>query len=313
MTKYSVENLFKQTRESKGISLEMVHDATKIPMDVLKGIEEGYQVGTISKFYYKGFLKLYAKYLNINAEQVAIFEEKRNPTVTPSKPKPDPKPAPVVETSKEDGSQQKSPQKESLFSEKIKDVISQENKYKKTEIIDGVIGRNKISFSLGKKQKQLIVQVVGGLLVLFIVIKVFGFIGGLFARGKKDAPKPIAGPVTVEQPIASQPMQAGNVDEPIQKDTSSSQVFSARNVELTVRAKKSTWLQVKADGVIVFQSIIKAGITESWSADKEIELSGRNIQQMEMELNGKVLGALSKRGRRVSKVVVTKTGLYVKE
>src|SRR6185295_12967123 len=55
----------KQCRQEQGHSLEAVHEATKIPLDVLRGIEEGYKVRTLSPFYYKGFLKLYANYLNV--------------------------------------------------------------------------------------------------------------------------------------------------------------------------------------------------------------------------------------------------------
>src|SRR3989338_3787676 len=62
--------LLKQTRESKNISLETVQEATKIPLDALRAIEEGYTVRTLSTFYYWGFVKIYAKFLGIDVREV---------------------------------------------------------------------------------------------------------------------------------------------------------------------------------------------------------------------------------------------------
>jgi len=60
----------KTTREEKGYTLETIHEATKIPLDVLRAIEEGYTVRTLSPFYLKGFLKMYAKYLDVDINDI---------------------------------------------------------------------------------------------------------------------------------------------------------------------------------------------------------------------------------------------------
>ena len=39
--------ILKKAREAKGLGLDVVHEATKIPMDVLRAIEEGYTVRTL--------------------------------------------------------------------------------------------------------------------------------------------------------------------------------------------------------------------------------------------------------------------------
>jgi len=49
--------ILKQARESKGIPLQTVHEVTKIPLDALKAIEEGYKIRTLSDFYYSHILK----------------------------------------------------------------------------------------------------------------------------------------------------------------------------------------------------------------------------------------------------------------
>ena len=84
-------------------------------------------------------------------------------------------------------------------------------------------------------------------------------------------------------------------------------------VEVAVRAIKDTWIQVKADGNVVFQMTLSKGSMESWSADNRIELSGRDIEQLDMEVNGKHIGSLGGGERRIKRVLITQEGLTVKK
>jgi hypothetical protein len=84
-------------------------------------------------------------------------------------------------------------------------------------------------------------------------------------------------------------------------------------VEVAVRAAKSTWIQVKADGNVVFQMTLSKGSMESWSADDRLELSGRDIEQLDMEVNGKHIGSLGGGERKIRKVLITREGLTVKK
>ena len=63
MTQTNLKNnpnssLLKDTRLSKGLTLDIVHEATKIPMDALRAIEEGYSTRILTPFYYRGFIKI---------------------------------------------------------------------------------------------------------------------------------------------------------------------------------------------------------------------------------------------------------------
>ena len=91
--------LLKSTREARGISLRVVHEATKIPMDVLRAIEEGYTVRTLAPFYLQGFIKMYAEYLKINVRDIHIEERKQErPAVSVPKPRVAPPPPSPIET-----------------------------------------------------------------------------------------------------------------------------------------------------------------------------------------------------------------------
>src|ERR1700733_13063975 len=62
--------MLKTTRQAKGLTLEIVHEATKIPMDALKAIEEGYSSRILSPFYYRGFIKIYAEFLGLDVQEM---------------------------------------------------------------------------------------------------------------------------------------------------------------------------------------------------------------------------------------------------
>jgi hypothetical protein len=62
-------SVLKSARMAKGLTLDIVHEATKIPMDVLRAIEEGYSVRILSPFYYRGFIKIYAEFLGLDVAQ----------------------------------------------------------------------------------------------------------------------------------------------------------------------------------------------------------------------------------------------------
>lgn len=282
MGDYIIEkgSVLKEIRESKGISLESVHQDTKIPMDALKAIEEGYSIRTLSPFYLNGFAKMYAQYLDVDVKKV-LKEHKKEKIPEP------------ISTKKE--SLQFGPPLGYLIKEKL----------------DGLFI---------ERRKHQIGKVLFAILAVFLLSKLFA------AVGHKDGPKTKenrpAKKAAVSQPVEkkseiSQPPADSRIPEtsptagvsaaPVEQKT------AKRNITLSVRARQDGWLQVTTDGDIVFQSVLKKGMTETWNADKEIELSGRNVSQLEFELNGKVIGTLGREDRSAKRVIFTKHGLSVKK
>src|SRR3989338_10421076 len=71
----SIEIILKETRRARGIPIEVAHEATKIPLDVLKAIEEGYTVRALaSPFYRRQFIKMYASYLGVPVKDIHLAE-----------------------------------------------------------------------------------------------------------------------------------------------------------------------------------------------------------------------------------------------
>jgi len=290
--------ILKNVRIEKGLSLEAVHESTKIPMDALKAIEEGYTIRTLSPFYIKGFLKIYAGYLNIDITEIIEDYQKKEelPKVTKQ----------IVDTD---------------FEFNIRQTLK---KY------------------LTHQRKKQLAALIGIFLVLFIFFKIIVFLSQSFrskpkkqiVKQEKVVLKSISGPAinksennisgtdikpVVEKPVAAaaispipqpkpkaeiipkpQPTSAVAVVQPIQKD-----------ISLTIRALKDSWLSVKADEKTVFQSTLNKGSVETWQADKEIVISGKNIINLEFELNGKLIGTLGRKNRKAKSVTITKDGLSV--
>ena len=276
--------ILKTTREAKGMTLEMVHEATKIPMDALRAIEEGYSVRILSPFYYRGFIKIYAEFLGLDVgEMYKEYGLDQTPKLMTSVPPPAP-----VRPSKE-------PAGPNLFLEQVQEWIA---------------------LVFKPKNIKLALKVIGCLVLLFLLFKMAGCAAShihkkaatrkqaiFIAPEKKavvykDVEEDKPAPVVV-------PQEAKHEVVPVPSDN--------HKVEVAVRATRNTWIQVKADDKVVFQMTLNKGSMETWTADNRIELSGRNIEQLDMEINGKHVGSLAGGERRIRKVLITQEGLTVKK
>ncbi len=262
-------SILKSTREAKGLTLEIVHEATKIPMDALRAIEEGYSSRILSPFYYRGFIKIYAEFLGLDVGEIY-----KQYGLEPA-PKPTSWVAVPVKTIREAAGP-------NVFLEQIQEGFA---------------------FVFKPKTLKLIFKVIGFLLALFLFFKMAGYIASHMNKKGISSTKRSA-IFMQEKGINAYPKIKHEV----------LQVQSADNkVEVAVRAIRSTWIQVKADGNVVFQMTLSKGSMESWSADNRIELSGRDIEQLDMEVNGKHIGSLGGGERRIRKVLITREGLTVKK
>jgi cytoskeletal protein RodZ len=274
-------SILKTTREAKGLTLEIVHEATKIPMDALKAIEEGYTVRILSPFYYRGFIKIYAEFLDLDVgEMYKQYGLDEAPQATSSATVSVKKPA-VRETGP------------NMFLEQMQEAFS---------------------FLVKPKTLKLILKVMAFLILLLLLVRMAGCVASHMNK-KRVSPK--------KQSVFFQPENKvaipKDVDEkrtvaapPVVQHESVQVQSEDDKVEVAVRAIKDTWIQVKADDRVVFQMTLSKGSMESWSADKRIQLSGRNIEQLDMEVNGKHVGSLGGGERRIRRVLITKQGLTVK-
>ncbi len=250
-------SLLKTTREAKGLTLDIVHEATKIPLDALKAIEEGYSVRMLTPFYYRGFLKIYAEFLGLDPVEVLSSYEVRQP-----------KPS-IAPSSRFDGStlRQGSGQAGSPPGQSKREIFSPKN-------------------------RSMMVRVAGIALAVVVVLKV----GGCAVNAFKKHP-------AIKSAVA------------VSASAPKSQIIKAHGakVRLVMRVPRNTWIRVKTDDKIVFEDRMKKGTVESWDAKDQIELSGKNINELDLEVNGRHIGSLGGAERGAKRVVITKEGLTVKK
>jgi len=250
-------SLLKNTREAKGLTLDIVHEATKIPLDALKAIEEGYSVRMLTPFYYRGFLKIYAEFLGLDPVQVLSRYEVQQPKpVLPAKP-----------------------------------AAARGN-----EMMEAAGEFFRQIFS--PKNRSMMVRVAGIALAVVVVLKIGGCAVNTFKKHPVSTP---AGKAAVASRSAAPKVQIIRTQS------------NGAKVTLAVRVPRNTWIRVKADDKVVFQARMKKGTTENWSAQEQIELSGKNINELDLEVNGRHIGPLGGAERGAKRVVITKEGLTVKK
>lgn len=83
-------------------------------------------------------------------------------------------------------------------------------------------------------------------------------------------------------------------------------ISSKTPLELKIHATDNVWLHITCDGKVLFQSILKRGSSESWSANKSIEVWTGNASSMNLVLNRLDLGSPGKGA--VKKIILTREG-----
>lgn len=296
--------LLKQARLTQGVSLEAVHEATKIPMDVLKAIEEGYKVRILSPFYLRGFMKIYARHLGLNEKEILADAPQAVETIEPAQ-----------------------------SSEDRLSIVSPASENEPKESFVAKLGKILTPAVL---KKILIAVVVLILLVTAFRLTAAGIkaVGAMMAKhsaqskDRKDkaeakkaqskSKKEKAKSSSKKQETPAEVQREQSVPVPVTAAKNETPAVTAvsgtkqnSKVTLTVRAAKDSWFQVRADGAMVFQSTLRSGRSESWSAKESIEVSGKNINQLEYEVNGRFLGTLGRSDRQAKKLIITKNGMTV--
>jgi cytoskeletal protein RodZ len=82
-------------------------------------------------------------------------------------------------------------------------------------------------------------------------------------------------------------------------------------VRLSIRARENCWIQLKSDGKVVFYGTLVKGRSESWHAKNKIELSLGNAGVVDLEVNGKPIYNLGRRGQAIKNINITKEGFSI--
>lgn len=267
----------KRLRLEKGISLEEVHKKTKVHLDILKAIEEDNLIN-FSPVYLKGFLKIYCKFLGVDPhDHIPDYKE---------------------------------PEYKAVLSDKLKE--SSKNPASFSRVASNAMGYLKpLLNNLKRKNVIIALVVIVGVIFVFKLGKIVSARGSSSKKITRAAAASKASDKTTKAVKASQIAPVTIESESAPSTISIPQAKSATGIKLGIRAKEDCWIQLKADGRMVFQNILKKGRFESWQADEKIEFSLGNAGVVDLEVNGKLVSNLGRRGQVIKGIVITKEGLTI--
>lgn len=79
-------------------------------------------------------------------------------------------------------------------------------------------------------------------------------------------------------------------------------------IRLGIRVRDNCLVKVRGDGHVLMDRIFRKGMSDSWTAKEKIELSLSNAGVAELEINGKRVPALGRKGQAIKNIVITKEG-----
>lgn len=280
--KFQGEKL-KKIRLEKGISLEEVQKKTKINLNILKAIE-GDSITNLEPIYIKGFLKIYCKFLGVDPKD-CITDYKN-----------------AQSKSEERAETKKEPSETKGFTKQLK--TSKFNSSYNWSYFKANIHRISIVFIL--------------ILVIVLSSVLLFNLGKYISSKRKDylARKTIA-VTTLEKKEKRKEKSTRQVKavtaapRPQAQDTTLAIKNTNSGIRLGIRASDNCWVQVKADGRLVFQRVLEKGRFESWQAKDTIVLSLGNAGAVELEVNGQIFSNLGRRGEVRKNIIITKEGLNI--
>ncbi len=143
--------------------------------------------------------------------------------------------------------------------------------------------------------------------IIFTIVLILVFTIGLFNLGRIISSKRISFSSKKKLPaVVSSKVETKAAVTKIQS------VPSGKIIRLDISAKDNCFIQVKSDGRVIFQNVLRKGRSESWQAENKIELSVGNAAAVELEVNGKRLPPLGRKGQSLKNILITKEGLSIK-
>ena len=282
----------KKIRQELGLSLEEAQKKTKIHLNILKAIE-GDSLTDLSPIYLKGFLKIYCKFLGVDPKEYIQDYRETSP------------PSNVIVT---------------------KGVKTAAGKlhFLKTASKKIALGDDFLRFSVVRKVFYTFLhhKKYKSALVFVLVIILLSF--GLYNLGKALSSKHKAritkarpsyfmpGKKEIKKEKKAKNAPAVTQAAMLQKDAATvAKKDTASGIRLNIRASENCWVDLKADGRVVFHRVLEKGRFETWQAKERIELSLGNAGAIELEVNGQRFLNLGRRGQALKGIVITKDGLNI--
>ncbi len=274
-----VGDTLRRARESQNLTVKDIEKGTSIRSLYIEAIEKG-EYGTLPGMVYaKGFVRNYANFLKLDADTLARqFQEEADPGSTAAEP----------------------PKEE----EKPRKVSS-------ADFSEHYTGGTSSSHTGLVAMLLVLVVAAGG---VWYLLSDSGSTAHSTKQGKqtaqttqsKSSPKPQAQEQQTKLPAAAR-AQEPSVPSPTPQTAPPSKTAPAASPaasgELVLDSKftGNCWVQVVADGQVVYEGTAQEGQSMHWTAKEHIFLTAGNAGAVELTQNGKPLGTLGAYGQVVEK------------
>ena len=291
----SLGTIFKQIRERNGITLEEIENATKIRTKYLKAIEEDKFDEIPGKVYAKGFVKSYARYLKIDQEPVIIEMIEEIFGAKPVAPEPAPIETPAA------------PKREEKHATAVKRPVHEQPIEDKP---------------LNKKVSRII-----GISALFVVLLLA--IGGIYSlvNGRDEPEDDLNNDLNNivvndhENDNANNANTANNDNTDANQSNGDNTVVPKENtanntqtvpkydgltmtisiVDIQPNNVDKCWLQVMADGKLLWEETLNEGASKTVTATDSIRVKAGNAGVVKITLNDHDLGMMGAYSQVVTK------------
>ncbi|MGO5130450.1 helix-turn-helix domain-containing protein [Mitsuokella jalaludinii] len=285
-------------REKQGLTVKDIEKGTSIRALYIECIEKGDYEQLPGEVYTKGFIRNYANYLKLNAtELVRAFVAERHPekaaaasaaqaAKTPAAPaEPNTTAAPAQQVRAAGKSQQAAgtpaapaeaenvnnpsaaPQKKT---QRPATPVHREQKIQKPA---PALGSFSASQAGGSNRSKFVLLAV----VLIVVVGAAAYL-----LGSSSSETPAAAPQQTQQQAAA-PQKTYD------------------GVEVTGKFSDDCWIEVKADGKVIYEGTLKKGDSMDWKGQENVTVRAGNAGAVEFTVNGKALGKAGKEGQVANK------------
>lgn len=248
----------RQTREARGDSLEDVEAATRIRVRFLEMLEIGdFSALPGGEVQVRGFLRIYARYLDLSADEVLAHYETEAHGVEAVSPDTSAGTQPVPPAPSTIGTAASQPQSVpvSTFWSRWMSL--------ETFLIAGIV-----------------------LIVLLAVVTVVAYVMGQNAGGEAAA----TATVTAPSAAALTPTETVAPTQPALTPTFP--VNPEGGVTLALEAAEHVWARVMVDGVTMFEGMLAPGQIETWSGQETIIIDTGNGAGLSVTVNGQLQGTM---------------------
>lgn len=271
MTKMTIGNQLKKARQKKQVTLNEVYQQTRIHPNVLSALEEDRFDKILNPAYIRSFLKEYAIYLGLDIKLILAEYDKLYP----------PEKAEVARPSIEE---------KPSFSEIDLTKIAKFVSITAASIIGIII---------------LIFLSRGALRVISNISQQRAIRAKQLSLARAAKPAEITTTKIAKEKFQKTPQES--ITRPLPPPPGKVPIPAGEKLKLTIAATDDVWIQLKVDGKIIFQNVLKKGSSEQWEANNNFTIWTGKASAMQLNLNGNDLGIP---GKGVKKnIVITREGI----